>query len=70
MYNGFSVLSMRPKTAGDQQPWIPEGLEVLLRYEAHDSIAYGADWHQAGTGLVATCSFYDKLLHLWALPAC
>ena len=39
-----------------------------------DSIAYGADYHHRKTtcdhptALVASCSFYDRRLHLWRAP--
>lgn len=68
MHNGFVVV----KVAGDV-------MEVAEEYKEHESLAYGADWYQ-GTwcntpvenggeksvrSLAATCSFYDKALHLW-----
>jgi hypothetical protein len=57
----------------------PEGLECAVRYTGHESeaIAYGADFVQ-GKGsssqkgddqlLLASCSFYDRTLHLWRPP--
>ncbi|XP_008812176.1 diphthine methyltransferase [Phoenix dactylifera] len=46
---------------------------VVEAYREHESLAYGADWQRGvrledGSNkgsLVATCSFYDRLLRLW-----
>ncbi|XP_057440994.1 uncharacterized protein LOC130732986 [Lotus japonicus] len=62
MHNGFAIVSIK----GDKA-------EVLETYKKHDSLAYGADWHKGEASqiggrtkpLVATCSFYDKLVRLW-----
>ena len=40
---------------------------VLETYEGHESVVYGADWcrQPLHRPLIATCSFYDRELHLW-----
>jgi hypothetical protein len=48
MYNGFSVL--RADGFGGGQEATQLGLEVVERYEAHESIAYGCDWWRGGGG--------------------
>ncbi|CAN6713840.1 unnamed protein product [Malus baccata var. baccata] len=61
MHNGFSININEDKT------------EVIETYSKHESLAYGADWHRdksfhegkRNSTLVATCSFYDRLLRLW-----
>lgn len=61
MHNGFAVVKIK----GDEA-------EVIETYTKHESLAYGADWHKEEAAhdhrqstLVATCSFYDRLLRIW-----
>ena len=61
MYSGFAVL--RADGAA--------GEVCILEAYTHepDSLSYGADWCRAAGGgsLAATCSFYDRQLHLWSV---
>lgn len=68
MYNGFALLRAHESYSK---------LDVVEEYKGHGSIAYGADWVQMGADaevvgeqvhptLIATASFYDRLLHLWS----
>ncbi|XP_071722796.1 uncharacterized protein [Rutidosis leptorrhynchoides] len=56
MHNGFAIVKIGDKEA-----------QVVETYSKHDSLAYGADWQKGerNTSVIATCSFYDKLLRIW-----
>ncbi|KAF8390446.1 hypothetical protein HHK36_024972 [Tetracentron sinense] len=62
MHNGFAVVRIRGEEA-----------ELVETYSKHDSLAYGADWERGDlckesgrkSSMVATCSFYDRLLRVW-----
>jgi diphthamide biosynthesis protein 7 len=56
MHNGFSVVSVKSGA-----------LEVVESYKKHESLAYGVDWKKGESkiSVLATCSFYDRLLGVW-----
>jgi len=49
---------------------------IEKRFDSHESLAYGVDWSFDSTAdehgvqevetLIASCSFYDRALHLWS----
>lgn len=62
MHNGFAILKIKDDQA-----------QIVETYDKHGSLAYGADWQRGDSfvdgkrksSAVATCSFYDRLVHLW-----
>jgi diphthine methyl ester acylhydrolase len=57
MQSGFAVASFEGDSA------------TLWPYPHQKVLAYGADWWQQGDDWwAATCSFYDRSLHLWSYP--
>ncbi|KAJ8753489.1 hypothetical protein K2173_022730 [Erythroxylum novogranatense] len=62
MHNGFAIVRIKQQEC-----------ELVESYTKHGSLAYGADWQRAKLlngdkqkgPVVATCSFYDRLLRIW-----
>lgn len=43
-----------------------DSMEVEYEYPHQKSLGYGADWsYQKNLPVIASVSFYDKLLHIW-----
>lgn len=61
MHAGFAVLRAKPTDSS---------LAVEEEYPHQKTLAYGADWCREvapdGRSTVATCSFYDRLVHVWS----
>ncbi len=76
MHGGFKIVRVHEAVLGgeseeeisDNQK-VGDGWQITHEFQDHGSIAYGADWSKLvdgkGESAVATCSFYDHLLHLW-----
>ncbi|KAI8885738.1 WD40 repeat-like protein [Backusella circina FSU 941] len=57
MHAGAFVLDVNNETSFDTQ--------LKTSFLDHKSMAYGADWSFEDPDLIASCSFYDHIMHLW-----
>lgn len=74
MHDGFKVLKLEELAEEGMGAAELRGkeMEVVTRFDEHESLAYGCDWdrglsgEQEGEGTtVYSCSFYDARLHIW-----
>ncbi|EIW68888.1 hypothetical protein TREMEDRAFT_31124, partial [Tremella mesenterica DSM 1558] len=76
MHDGFKVVEfqdskdLRNGDVEEDSGTGDYGLKIVRRFDQHSSLAYGVDWCRLsptieGDNLVASCSFYDHMLHLW-----
>lgn len=82
MHGGFNVVRLPLSLVGTAITGNQAGdggqVEIVARFEGHESLAYGADWCRlppghlesggeevVGDSLIASCSFYDHKMHLW-----
>ncbi|ODN76820.1 hypothetical protein L202_05420 [Cryptococcus amylolentus CBS 6039] len=70
MHDGFKVVRLSEQmVGGDWGALSDDDGSVIKTFEAHESLAYGADWSRLPLeneeSAIATCSFYDHAMHLW-----
>ncbi|GAA6036860.1 hypothetical protein JCM8097_006318 [Rhodosporidiobolus ruineniae] len=75
MHGGFKVVDydgLALDGGKDEDGYLKPGEGKLhARFDRHESLAYGVDWSDGGRtsegkDIVASCSFYDHALHVWA----
>ena len=61
MHDGFKTVQLDPALVNEPK--------ILMRFEEHESLAYGVDWSWDDSGeadtVVASGSFYDHSLYMW-----
>jgi diphthamide biosynthesis protein 7 len=70
MHDGFKVLRFSGTLGASAEGGEEGAASILRRFDEHKSLAYGVDWsfaepNRSDETAIASCSFYDHLLHVW-----
>jgi diphthamide biosynthesis protein 7 len=72
MHDGFKVIDFEGLSSESNSSSLAQEPRLHARFDGHNSLAYGVDWCSRQTtgenemDIVASCSFYDHSLHVWA----
>ncbi|KAK4054768.1 hypothetical protein OIV83_000692 [Microbotryomycetes sp. JL201] len=75
MHDGFKVIDVpwlsNSTTSVSLESGTGQDIELVTRFDGHESLAYGADWSHGlkdrqGRDVITSCSFYDHLMHVWS----
>ncbi|SJL05602.1 related to WD repeat-containing protein 85 homolog [Armillaria ostoyae] len=70
MHDGFKIVSFDHLLSDDSLRTNTGNGRIIKRFDEHESLAYGVDWSYAtpegDQTMIASCSFYDHLLHTWS----
>lgn len=70
MHDGFKIVSFDHLLSDNSLRTNTGNGKIVKRFDEHESLAYGVDWSYAmlegDQTVIASCSFYDHLLHTWS----